>query len=160
MAGDTHDMECYREPPENNDGYSMHHFVNGGGGAYLSIGTAMSEAFDSSIKEYAFYPRKEPLVEKIEANSTGFKDIAWRYTKKFNGWPFSVEWLSATFDYNVAPFFQSFMEIRVEPSAKRVHFIPYSQQGRLRWSDITSTPGLMPIGANKQDWVEWSIPMQ
>jgi uncharacterized membrane protein HdeD (DUF308 family) len=160
MAGDTHDMEYYREPPENNEGYPMHHFVNGGGGAYLSIGTAMSEAFDSSIKDYAFYPRKEPLVEKIEANSTGFKDIAWRYTKKFNGWPFSVEWLSAAFDYNVAPFFQSFMEIRVEPSAKRVRFIPYSQHGRLRWSDMASTPGLMPIGTNKQDWVEWSIPMQ
>jgi uncharacterized membrane protein HdeD (DUF308 family) len=160
MAGDTHDMEYYLEPPKSDKGYPMHHFVNGGGGAYLSIGTAMSGIFDSSIKEYAYYPSKEPLVKKIEANANGFEDVAWWYTRKFEGWPFSVEWLSAAFDYNVAPFFQSFMEIRVEPSAKRVRFIPYSQHGRLRWSDITSTPGLMPAGTDKNEWVEWLIPMQ
>ena len=35
----------------------------------------------------------------------------------FHAWPFSAEYLSALFDYNVAPFFQSFVEVRVEPSA-------------------------------------------
>ena len=41
MAGDTHDLEYYDEqraatsPP-------VSHFVNGGGGAYLSFGTALS----------------------------------------------------------------------------------------------------------------------
>ena len=42
MAGDTHDFEYYHEqwgPPA--ESRSMHHFVNGGGGAYLSIGTAL-----------------------------------------------------------------------------------------------------------------------
>ena len=42
MAGDTHDLEYYRELPQNGDGHTMHHFVNGGGGAYLSIGAAMA----------------------------------------------------------------------------------------------------------------------
>ena len=42
MAGDTHDFEYYREKISR-DGATrvMHHFVNGGGGAYLSIGTAL-----------------------------------------------------------------------------------------------------------------------
>jgi hypothetical protein len=31
-------------------------------------------------------------------------------------WPFSVEALSAVFDFNRAPFFQSFAEVRVERS--------------------------------------------
>ena len=35
MAGDTHDFEYYRERS------ATHYFVNGGGGAYLSIGTAL-----------------------------------------------------------------------------------------------------------------------
>src|SRR5712671_6580061 len=41
MAGDTHDFEYYRDNIVG-DGPArvMHHFVNGGGGAYLSIGTA------------------------------------------------------------------------------------------------------------------------
>ena len=103
---------------------------------------------------------KEPLVEKIEANANGLEKLAWWYTRQFDGWPFSVEWLSGAFDYNVAPFLQSFMEIRVEPSAKRVRIIPYSQHGRLRWSDMTSSPALRPAGSDMQEWVEWSVPMR
>jgi Calcineurin-like phosphoesterase len=42
MAGDTHDFEYYREDyPSPGGSRVMHHFVNGGGGAYLSIGTAL-----------------------------------------------------------------------------------------------------------------------
>ena len=42
MAGDTHDFEYYREKIGGGDSARvMHHFVNGGGGAYLSIGTAL-----------------------------------------------------------------------------------------------------------------------
>lgn len=160
MAGDTHDLEYYLEPPKNNDGHYMHHFVNGGGGAYLSIGTAMAKSYNMPTEEYAFYPSKAPLVKKIEENTSWYKYPAWWYTKKFDGWPFSAEWLSAAFDYNVAPFFQSFMEIRVERSANRVRFIPYSQHGRLRWADITSTPGVRPDKAKMEEWVEWSMPLQ
>jgi hypothetical protein len=160
MAGDTHDLEYYVETPKNNDGHTMHHFVNGGGGAYLSIGTAMAKSYNMPTEEYAFYPSKAPLVKKIEENTSWYKYPAWWYTKKFDGWPFSAEWLSAAFDYNVAPFFQSFMEIRVERSTNRVRFIPYSQHGRIRWLDITSTPGVRPEKAKMEEWVEWSMHLQ
>ena len=54
----------------------------------------------------------------------------------FGAWPFSAEWLSAVFDYNVAPFFQSFVEVKVEPSAHRVRVIPYGVHGRLTWGEV------------------------
>ncbi len=160
MAGDTHDFEYYKELPRQNDNHVMHHFVNGGGGAYLSIGTAMAKAENMPTKDYAFYPSYAPLVKKIENNTAWYKYPAWWYTRKFDGWPFSAEWLSAAFDYNVAPFFQSFMEIRVQNSANRVLFIPYSQNGRLKWKDITSTQGARINGATPDDLVEWSLPLK
>jgi 3',5'-cyclic AMP phosphodiesterase CpdA len=160
MAGDTHDLEYYVEQPRNNDGHTMYHFVNGGGGAYLSIGTAMAKAESMPTRDYAFYPSYDPLVKKIEANTSWYKYPAWWYTKKFDGWPFSAEWLSAAFDYNVAPFFQSFMEIRVERSTNKVRFIPYSQHGRLKWGDITSTEGARPNGVGMDDLVEWIMPLK
>jgi 3',5'-cyclic AMP phosphodiesterase CpdA len=160
MAGDTHDLEYYVEKPKNNDGHTMHHFVNGGGGAYLSIGTAMAKPENMPTNDYAFYPSYNPLVKKIEANTSWYKYPAWWYTKQFDGWPFSAEWLSAAFDYNVAPFFQSFIEIRVERSSNKVRFIPYSQHGRLKWSDITSTEGARTNGVGMDDMVEWIMPLK
>ena len=40
MAGDTHDLEYYADPAPPG-GSAVHYFVNGGGGAYLSFGTAL-----------------------------------------------------------------------------------------------------------------------
>ncbi|MBL7865947.1 MAG: hypothetical protein JNK10_13780, partial [Cyclobacteriaceae bacterium] len=133
---------------------------NGGGGAYLSIGAAMAKPGTMPTSEYAFYPSREPLVKKIEKNTSWYKRPAWWWTTRLDGWPFSAEWLSAMFDYNVSPYFQSFMEIRVEPSRRRVRLIPYSNHGRLKWSDMTSTEGARPPGAGAQDWVEWIVEME
>lgn len=160
MAGDTHDLEYYKETDSAGSDYVMHHFVNGGGGAYLSIGAAMAKEGTMPVKEYAFYPSHDPLVKKIEANTTWYKYPAWWWTKKMNSWPFSAEWLSGMFDYNVSPFFQSFMEIKVERSKHRIRLIPYSNHGRLKWADLTSTTGSRPTGATATDLAEWTIPMQ
>ncbi len=157
MAGDTHDLEYYIEREKDGDGHTMHHFVNGGGGAYLSIGTALADPRNMPTDDYAFYPAYNPLVKKIEEFTAWYKYPAWWYTKKFNGWPFSAEWLSAAFDYNEAPFFQSFMEIKVERSANRIRLIPYSNHGRLKWKDITSTGAASSL--DKYGLVEWTIPM-
>ncbi len=120
----------------------------------------MAKAENMPTKDYAFYPSYAPLVKKIENNTAWYKYPAWWYTRKFDGWPFSAEWLSAAFDYNVSPFFQSFMEIRVQKSNNRVLFIPYSQNGRLKWKDITSTEGARTNGASPDDLAEWSLPLK
>src|SRR5262249_46296246 len=68
MAGDTHDFEYYREKIGSGDaGRVMHHFVNGGGGAYLSIGTALDFPKEPAVDDWAFYPRTDSLRAKMDA---------------------------------------------------------------------------------------------
>ena len=159
MGGDTHDLEYYAEPPKDSESETMYHFVNGGGGAFLSIGSVMAESGTRPTKEYAFYPSYDPLVNKIEDNTPWFKYPFWLWTKYLKGWPFTAEFLSAMFDYNVSPFFQSFIEVKVERSRNRVVLVPYSNHGRIRWSEMTSTQGARPAGASMSDYAEWSFPI-
>ena len=63
------------------------------------------------------------------------------------------------FDYNVAPFFQSFVEVKVEPSANRVRVVPYGVHGRLTWADMALSESLTPRSGGDQPLVEWVIPM-
>src|SRR6516165_367871 len=113
MAGDTHDFEYYREKIRGNGGQLMHHFVNGGGGAYLSIGTALDFPEQPAVGDWAFYPRTDRLRAKMDAEMPIWKQPFWYWIKWFNAWPFHVEALSGLFDFNHAPFFKSFMEVRV-----------------------------------------------
>ncbi|MGB5509208.1 hypothetical protein, partial [Robiginitalea sp.] len=81
------------------------------------------------------------------------------WVKEYDGYPFSAEWLSAAFDYNNAPFFQSFMEIKVEKSRNRIRLIPYGINGPLRWKDFEYGGTGKPEGAGQNDRVEWVLPM-
>jgi 3',5'-cyclic AMP phosphodiesterase CpdA len=159
MAGDTHDLEYYLEPSKGQH-KAVHHFVNGGGGAYLSVGAAMKPKDQMPEKVWAHYPAYDPLVQKIEANNNFLKKPAWVWTKKYNGWPFSAEWLSAAFDYNQAPFFQSFMEVSVEPKLNRVRLLAYGIHGPLTWGEMEKSEGLRPAGKTDQDHVEWIFSMR
>jgi hypothetical protein len=159
MAGDTHDLEYYRELPQEGNGHTMHHFVNGGGGAYLSIGAAMAPADSRPTEDWAIYPAREPLMRKIDSLTPRWKYPAWVWLKEYNGYPFSAEWLSAAFDYNQAPYFQSFMEIRVERSRNRIRLIPYGIQGQLRWNDFEYGGDGKPASAHGDGFAEWVLPM-
>ena len=158
MAGDTHDLEYYAERVDGSS-QTTHHFVNGGGGAYLSFGTALAWPASAATPEWAFYPTTAQVKGKIDATTPWWKWPAWWWTTRFNAWPFSPEWLSAAFDVNAAPFFQSFMEIAVEPSAGRVRFIPHGVHGRLRWSDLQTSGALRPAGVAADAPVEWVVEM-
>lgn len=157
MAGDTHDFEYYPEtggtPPV------VHHFVNGGGGAYLSFGTALAWPARPATSEWAFYPTTADVRGKINETTPWWKQPLWWWTDRFNAWPFSAEWLSAAFDVNAAPFFQSFVEVIVEPSANRVRLLPHGIHGRLRWSDLQRSPGLVPPGTPADAFAEWVVEM-
>lgn len=160
MAGDTHDLEYYQEPVSKTDSSKViHHFVNGGGGAYLSLGAALKPATEMPEKVWAHYPAREPLVQKIESQNSWVKKPFWKWTKLYNGWPFSAEWLSAAFDYNVAPFFQSFFEIKVEQSKRQIRLLAYSQSGPLTWQALEKSGGVKPEGASDTDQVEWIVKM-
>jgi hypothetical protein len=159
MAGDTHDFEYYAEPAH--DGRpAVHYFVNGGGGAYLSMGTALDWPAKPPTEQWAFYPGREALVAKTDARMPWWKWPAWVWTRNYHAWPFSSEWMSALFDYNVSPFFQSFVEVRVERSANRIRLWPYGVHGRLRWRDLTRSPVLDSITGGPDDFVEWVVSMK
>jgi Calcineurin-like phosphoesterase len=158
MAGDTHDLEYYEEATRVGES-PVHHFVNGGGGAYLSFGTPLAWPETPPTPKWAHYPGKDAVVAKIETTTPWWKWPAWWWTRHMDGWPFSVEFMSAIFDVNGAPFFQSFLEVHVESSQRRVRILPYGVHGPLTWGVLSVAAGLRPPGATDQTPVEWIIPM-
>jgi uncharacterized membrane protein HdeD (DUF308 family)/3',5'-cyclic AMP phosphodiesterase CpdA len=159
MAGDTHDLEYYAEP-SNGPEKVVHHFVNGGGGAYLSFGTALAWPEKPATVEWAFYPDTAAVSAKIEATTPTWKRPAWWWTKQFGAWPFSAEGLAAAFDVNAAPYYQSFMEIRVEPSRRRMRLIPHGVHGRLKWGDLERPQDSAAGTGSADELVEWSVPLR
>ena len=161
MAGDTHDLEHYRETYDLGDGpREMIHFVNGGGGAYLSIGTAVAFPTDPDASRYAFYPRTDDVNQKLDRETPFWKKPFLVWMRTLGGWPFDSEMVSGAFDFNSAPFFQSFLEVRVERSQNRVRFIPFGVHGSLKWSEIQLSPGLRPAITTDEGSVEFVAPIR
>jgi uncharacterized membrane protein HdeD (DUF308 family) len=158
MAGDTHDLEYYLEPRDRGGSSAMHHWVNGGGGAYLSFGTALAWPTTPATTTWAHYPRYDDVYAKIDASTPWWRRPAWWWTRELGAWPFTAEWLSALFDSNEAPFFQSFVEVRVEPSQQRIRVLPWGVHGRLRWVDLHASPDLRPATVPGDAPVEWIVP--
>jgi hypothetical protein len=161
MAGDTHDFEYYRETYASADGPgTMHHFVNGGGGAYLSIGTALDWPVDPPVEDWAFYPSTAAVYEKLDRETPTWKRPVWWWLNAAGGWPASVEGLSGAFDFNRAPFLQSFVEVRVERSAHLVRLILHGVHGPLRWRDLRTGGATVPVGKSPDDAAEFVVPME
>jgi hypothetical protein len=134
----------------------VHHWVNGGGGAYLSFGTALAWPAKADAQVWAHYPNQRDVVEKVDRYSPWWKYPAWVWTRQFGAWPSSAEWLSAMFDYNVAPFFQSFVVVTVDPAAHRVTLRPWGVHGPLTWKDLDRSTPWAP-GATPDAAVEWVV---
>ncbi|MEO8649838.1 MAG: metallophosphoesterase [Acidobacteriota bacterium] len=156
MAGDTHDFEFYKIK---NGGKEMLSFVNGGGGAYLSIGTSLGFPDNPVTNDYAFYPRTDELTTKIHDESPFWKMPFYWWLKWFRGYPFDEEMVSGAFDFNRSPFFQSFLEVAVERSKNQVRFILYGANGRLRWRDIQTSGAVKPAEKSDDDFVEFVAPL-
>jgi len=157
MAGDTHDFEYYKEIY---NGRSMYHFVNGGGGAYLSIGTSLAWPKQPPVEECGHYPRADALTAALDARMPAWKQPLWFWVKHLDAWPSTPETVSPAFSYDRAPFFQSFMEIRVEGSTNTVRFWLYGSNGRLRWRDLHVHEDRIPNGQSANDPVEFSFPLR
>ena len=70
----------------------------------------------------------------------------------------SVETLSGIFDFNKAPFFQSFMEVQVSPSKGIVTYSLWGQDGPLHWRELDRA-GLVGKGADPDAQVTVSLPL-
>jgi uncharacterized membrane protein HdeD (DUF308 family) len=160
MAGDTHYFEYYREPYRTSEeDHVMHHFVNGGGGAYLSIGTPLDWPAQPALADSAFYPRTDAIVAKLDRQTPVWKRPIWFWVKHLGGWPSTAESLASAFDFNLAPFFQSFVEVRVERSANVVRIWPYGPNGRLRWRDLQVHGQVIPTGQEENAHLEFRVPL-
>lgn len=161
MAGDTHYFEFYREHYET-DGQprTMLHFVNGGGGAYLSIGTPLDWPTQPALPEYAFYPRRDAIIAKLDRETPQWKQPLWFWLKRFHAWPSSSEAFASAFDFNRAPFFQSFVKVQVRGSANLVQIWPYGSTGRLRWRDLDLGQISLPEKATLDDYVDLPLPLK
>ena len=157
MAGDTHDFEFYRA--DDGAGKEMLHFVNGGGGAYLSVGTSLAFPEKPQVENYAFYPRTDELTAKINRETPSWKMPFYWWMKWLGGYPFDSETVSGAFDFNRAPFFQSFVEVAVERSHNRVRFTLYGANGQLRWRDIQTGGSVKPADQSDDDPVEFTAPL-
>jgi hypothetical protein len=160
MAGDTHYFEHYKESYKA-DGkeHTMHHFVNGGGGAYMVVGLPFDWPRHPDLPDWTYFPRKDAVINKLDAQTPFWKMPLWLWVKHFSGWPFSGYILSAAFDHNKAPFFQSFVEVQVLYSRKEVRFIPYGASGPLRWRDLENYEAWMPAGKTPEDRVDFIVKM-
>ncbi len=160
MAGDTHDFEYYREVYDGPDGPAvMHHVVNGGGGAYLSIGTALDWPVRPAVADWAFYPSTAALRAKLDTETPPWKRPLWWWVKHLGAWPSSPETLSGVFDFNRAPFFQSFAEVRIEGSADRVHVVMHGVHGPLRWRELQLGGQLVREGPDRDDSFALVLPL-
>jgi uncharacterized membrane protein HdeD (DUF308 family) len=160
MAGDTHYFEHYREPYEAaGQPRTMYHFVNGGGGAYMSIGTPLDWPRQPAVADCAFYPRKDFLIDKLDRETPVWKEPLWLWAKHLRGWPLTAESLGGAFLYNRAPYVQSFVEVRVENSRDRVRLIPHGASGPLRWRELETFGALVPAGSTGDDAAEFAVPM-
>jgi len=141
-------------------GRSAYHFVNGGGGAYLSIGTALDWPEQPLVPESGCYPRADALTASLDRSTPPWKRPIWLWCKHLGGWPSSREVVGTAFDYDHAPFFQSFMEVRVEGSANTIRYWLYGVNGRLRWRDLHVPGDQRPNGRGADEFVEFSFPMR
>jgi uncharacterized membrane protein HdeD (DUF308 family) len=160
MAGDTHYFEHYLEQYETRSGTrTMRHFVNGGGGAYISIGTPLDWPNQPAVPDCTFFPRTAAVVAKLDRDTPTWKMPLWLWAKHFRAWPATAETIAAAFDYSRAPFFQSFVEVRVEGSANRIRLIPRGGNGPLRWQEMQTFGAVVPAGKTDSDFVEFIIEM-
>ena len=83
----------------------------------------------------------------------------WWWIKHLGAWPSSAEKLSGVFDFNRAPFFQSFAEVRIEGSADRVHVVMHGVHGPLRWRELELGGQLVREGEALDGPVEFVLPL-
>jgi uncharacterized membrane protein HdeD (DUF308 family) len=162
MAGDMHYFEHYQETYQAaGKKRTMHHFVNGGGGAYIVVGLPFDWPAEPALKVWTYYPRKDAVTAKLDAQTPAWKWPLWLWVRDFSGWPLSGYILSAAFDHTKAPYFQSFVEVQVRNSKEppEVALIPHGANGPLRWRDLENYQALMPADKTADDSVEFIIPM-
>jgi hypothetical protein len=133
----------------------MHHFVNGGGGAYLSIGTALDFPKLPDVADWAFYPRADRLREKMDAEMPIWKQ-PFRYwipgrsvSRRYPGCSILTMLHSS----------RALCKCESNDPKKRMVLILNGVDGPLRWRDLQIGGAWFPTGSSLSDPVEFIVPM-
>ena len=159
MAGDKHDLEYYaragRCPPT-----PVHYFVNGGGGAYLSLGTALAWPAQPPTADWAYYPTRDAVAGKIEARPPGGSG------RPGGGRSISTRGRSAPSGCRPRSTTTSRRSSRASSRSRwnRPRIACASSRdgvhGRLTWGDLASSQSLRTASGNDRALVEWVVPMR
>ena len=161
MAGDTHDFEYYAEPARRPRA-AVHHFVNGGGGAYLSFGTAL--AWPAAAADAPTGPSTRAatqVVDKIEARHAVVEaagvvvDEAARRVAVLGRVAVGGLRLQRR---AVLPELRRGPRRAVDAVASAL--LPYGIHGRLRWRDLSISAVLSASAGTTTISAEWVVPMR
>jgi uncharacterized membrane protein HdeD (DUF308 family) len=160
MAGDMHSFEYYQDAYQaGGKTRTMHHFVNGGGGAFVTVGVPFDWPATPDAPVWTYFPRKDAIIAKLNAQTPTWKMPLWLWVKHFSAWPFTGYIMSSAFDHNKAPFFQSFVEVQVRNSKNEVAFLVHGANGQLRWRELENFRKLLPERKTEDDLVEFAFKM-
>jgi uncharacterized membrane protein HdeD (DUF308 family) len=161
MAGDMHFFEHYQEDyAAEGRTRTMHHFVNGGGGAFISVGMPFDWPRTADVPLWTHFPRTDAIIAKLDDQTPAWKWPLWLWVRDYSGWPFNGYIMSAAFDHNKAPFFQSFVEVQVLNSKDEVRLIARGANGPLGWRDLENFRAVIPAGKAEDDPVEFIVKMR
>jgi len=107
----------------------------------------------------AFYPSTAAVLAKLGSQTPRWKWPLRRWMTRLRAWPSAPEALASAFDFNRAPFFQSFVEVRVGGSANVVRLLLYGANGQLHWHDLQVDGQVIPEGQDDRAFVEFRFPL-
>ena len=149
MAGDTHDLEYYREAVAGDAGHVRDAPLGERRGRRLpELRYGAGVAGATGDGGLGVLPESAPeVVEKIDRVHAVVEmaGVGLDADGSARG-PRQPEWLSAMFDYNVAPFFQSFVVVTVDPAARRSSSGRGASTARSPGAISTARTTLMPLG--------------
>lgn len=118
-----------------------------------------NRVWHSPFADCAFYARTDAVIAKLDAETPPWKHPIWWWVKRFAAWPSTPEVLAPAFASNRAPFFQRFVEVRVEPSTNVVRLRPYTAYGRMKWSELQRFGRVGPVATDDSGFVEFTLPL-
>lgn len=135
------------------------HPIYAGGHDNTQIGTALGWPEHPPLADGAFYPRADAVIAKLDAETPPWKQPIWWWVKRFAAWPSTPEVPAPAFASNRAPFFQCFVEVRVELSTNVVRLRPYTAHGRMKWPELQRIGRVGPVATDDSGFFEFTLPL-
>ena len=155
------DLEVLRRAGGGLDAGSVHYFVNGGGGAYLSSRhRARIGPRSRRPPSGAFYPnRRRRRRGRSTRDAPGGNGLAWWWMNRHQCLAVLRPSTSGALRLQRGAVLSELRRGEGQPSAGRVRLVAYGETGRLTWNDLGRSDSLRTRGVAEPELVEWTMPM-